>query len=373
MKTRFFVTIALVCFLGLANAVKADMIDLSTGTFDWTQGSIGAWATVFSDVEKEAYYHRVTGEGTVTNDGRTVTTRSYGDSGTDKVDTWDYRLSLMTDYLADTLGSKTMTTSGATGTLSTSSLSLVAHNEGNSYGESQNAYGNIYGKKAETLAGNWTTSNLIGAMSMYRNGSTLNNIITSSASPIDESVDHNWVYDAATDKFTSNALSTSNGIGDHNTGIFAFVRSFSYDDTAAFQFLNGWFSELGFLVGVFINGFELTPDYLLMSADFADSSMIRNHDMEIDLAKLYADGHLVNGNNNIAFVANSILPEYYGGNYYDGNDGLIAFASGLSLNTESIFPPPPGGETPEPATLLIFGIGLAGLGIGRRLMSKKSA
>jgi hypothetical protein len=382
MKVKFLLTAAVICVLGFANAAKADTVSLSTGAFNWSAGSIGNWGTVFSAVEAEAYYYRwsgnTKGELQADNYNLSVKARSYKSDSIKERDTYEYRLLLMKDYLRDTLGRNVMTTDGVTGVLHGSSNSLVTHSSyHNGYGNSHNALGNIYGQKAELLKGDWTTSGLINAMQMYRNGSTLNNIITSSASATSESVDHNWIYNSATDTFTSNSTSTSTGIGDHKTGIYSFVKGFTYSSSEAFQYLNGWFSELGFFVGVFVNGIEVPAAYLTMSEDFADSRMIRNHDMEIDLAALYAAGILKNGNNNIAFTISTILPEYYGGNIYDGNDGLVAFASGLQLNTESMFvvdppePPPGGGETPEPATLLILGAGLVGLGIRKRLSTKK--
>lgn len=369
MKFKFFVTAAVICVLGFVSAVKADTIAVGT--------SVGAWGTVFSDVEKEAYYHKAQVEnglqgGVVSNEGRTVKYRSLKNTAIATVDTWEYRLDLMNRYLGNTLGKNDLTKTGATGVLHSSSYSLVTHGTGDADGKSRNTYGNIYGKTSEILKGNSTTSGI--AAQMFRNGAlTATNIITSSASPVDESVFHNWVYDAANDTFTSNSTIPSNGVGDHNTGIFAFVTSFSYDANAAYSYLNGWFSELGEFLGVYVNGVKLSDDYLKLSADYLASNHFASYDMEIDLDKLYADGILSDGNNNLAFVIDSILPEYSGGTYYDGNDGLVAFASGVNKNTDSIFAPNPAppSATPEPATLLIFGAGLIGLGIRRKFSVKK--
>jgi hypothetical protein len=157
--------------------------------------------------------------------------------------------------------------------------------------------------------------------------------------------------------------------------LYAFVTGFNYNPSEVYQYLNGWFSEIGDFIGIFVNGIDVSS-YLTLSQDFLSSNLMSSYDIELNLSELANAGILKNGNNNIAFVLDTILPEYSGGTYYDGNDGLVAFTAGLQKNTDSIFvvipppPPPGGGDTPEPATLLIFGIGLAGLGIRRKLMSK---
>ncbi|MDR1053940.1 MAG: PEP-CTERM sorting domain-containing protein [Planctomycetaceae bacterium] len=366
MKVRSFVMAAVMCVLGLANAAKADTIAIGTNVTDW--------GTVFSGVEREAYYHHILGGGEVTNDGRTVKSRRWSSTATGStVDTWEYRADLMGDYLA-TLGSGSLSENKLMG----SRKRLVRHKSGDDYGQSRNDSAtrrNIYGEKAELLLGNMNTSGV--AAQMFRNGDlSPTNIIASSASNKAESVDHNWTYNSVTDTFTSEAKKTSTGIGDHDIGIYAFVTTFNYNSNDIYQYLNGWFSELGDLVGIYVNGFELTSDYLKMTSDYLDSRFFASYDMEIDLEKLYNNGRLNDGNNNVSFVLSTILPEFYEGTYYDGNDGLLAFASGLNKNSESIFPvdpppPPPPPSTPEPATLLILGAGLVGLGIRKRLSAKK--
>ncbi|MDR2169802.1 MAG: hypothetical protein LBP59_06645 [Planctomycetaceae bacterium] len=208
MKTNFLCTLAAICLIaGLSvHVANADVVAVST--------NLGDWGTVFSDVEKEAYYHKAVSEGSipgvlgeVTYEGRYVKGGYWAspNSKADTVDTWQYRAHLLGVYLKDTLGSNYMSTgTDALGVLHKSSNSLVAHDLGTAYGKSKNVNGNIYGQAAEILSGNAYTSNV--ASQLFRPGTYPTGVITSSASPTTESPDHNWFYDAATDKFTSNSL-----------------------------------------------------------------------------------------------------------------------------------------------------------------------
>ncbi|MDR1486354.1 MAG: PEP-CTERM sorting domain-containing protein [Planctomycetaceae bacterium] len=408
MKIKMFVMLAVMCVAVSANVANADVMPIGS--------SMSEWGTLCSDVEQSAYYHKYFGGGDVINDGRAVRSRSWDSTNRVVSDTWEYRLSLLNGYLTRTLGSNRMgTVIGDVGALYNSVYPVgkieygsqpgqSLNNETSNTGGSNKRGTHIYGCAAKPLKGSPIDSGV--AKQLFRNRASTANILTSGASGLNDDQDHYWQYDAKNDTFKTkmngSMIDHTNGITDQNTGIYAFITGFNYSANSAYQFLNGTFSELGTLVGIYINGFKLTDNYLKLSEDYLASDLFGSYDMEIDLGKLYANGLLKSGNNNLAFIIDTVIPEFNGGSSHNGHkDGLIAFTSSLNKNTNSIFGSSGGddggelidvgdgdgdgggsggdiggggegtGTTPEPATLLIVGIGLAGLGIRRKLMGKK--
>jgi hypothetical protein len=183
---------------------------------------------------------------------------------------------------------------------------------------------------------------------------------------------HTWNYDADTDSWAAKKTGDKSTLDDHGMGIYAFVTGFVYDPASTLEYLNGWFSVLGNIEDVLINGKSLLESgYYWMSADVNDSQWFDSYDFELNLEKLFTDGLLENGNNNIAFVVDSYPAEILLGidKFTDKNDSLIGFAADVWKTDTSIKPTDPA-ATPEPATILIFGLGLAGLGLRRRFAKK---
>jgi hypothetical protein len=154
------------------------------------------------------------------------------------------------------------------------------------------------------------------------------------------------------------------------SGIVAFTTGFEM--ATGFDYINGAFSVMGELMGIYLNGTLLNSDLYYLSDNLinSDYDYVGQYNLEIDLTNEFIASLLGTGNNNLSFMVLGI-PHSLSGIASDTDMSFIALSAGLSQNTESITnpPPPDNPTTPEPAAMLIFGIGLAGLGL--RQLSKK--
>jgi hypothetical protein len=170
------------------------------------------------------------------------------------------------------------------------------------------------------------------------------------------------------------------------SGVVAFTTGFTKDaNTAAFDYVNGTFAVLGELLGIYLNGTLLDTSLYFLSDDMlnANYAYASQYQFELDLNNV--DELLVSGNNNISFMLLGIPLEYTGVDSHIYNDSMsfIHFSADVYQNTVSLLSGggdgndgeggDSDGTTPEPATMLIFGIGLVGLGLRKKFTNKKTA
>jgi hypothetical protein len=359
----FLVAVAVTVFS--ANSF-ADTITTETPVYLGTSAeNVGNWGTAYSAVKLDEYRN--------------------GNSES-KTGLWKQRFDALTGYLNNTLGSNQMTTDSTIASASKSNYGLIStkshkveYHSASDGGMGTSDLNAIYGQRANSYADN-SQQSTNGYNQLIREGS-----MASAASAYDSTAAlasayenttsiHSWSYDADSDSWTGSKSNDKKSIDDHGMGIYAFVTGFVYDPESTLEYLNGWFSVLGNLEDVLLNGKSLLEsDYYWTSGDVNDSKWFDSYDFELNLEKLFANNLLNEGNNNIAFVVDSypaeVLLGMEKGKFTDGNDSLIGFAADVWKTDTSIVNPPPA-ATPEPATILIFGLGLAGLGLRRRFTKK---
>ncbi|MDR2756915.1 MAG: PEP-CTERM sorting domain-containing protein [Planctomycetaceae bacterium] len=299
-----------------------------------------------------------------------------------KTGIWKERFNTLTNYL-NKFGSNKMTTDNTNasasngsrdnfGLLSTNSHEVEYHSAKG--GLKSVDLNSIYGRRADVYKRD-SGEAVSGYNQLIREGASALALAYDSTAAVDSAYEdpgfgHTWNYNANSDSWTGSTAS-SKTIDDHGMGIYSFVTGFIYDPASTLEYLNGWFSILGNLEDVLINGKSLLEnDYYWMSEDVHSSQWFGSYDFELNLEKLFDDGWLKDGNNNIAFVVDSYPAEILlGKKFDDNNDALIGFAADVWKTDTSIIDSNLV-ATPEPATILIFGLGLVAIGLRRRFTKK---
>ena len=174
-----------------------------------------------------------------------------------------------------------------------------------------------------------------------------------------------YYYNEATGNYTALAGQTAGGASSKNgyisltqrdmttgimelqSGFMAFTAGFSYDPIAAFtenQYLNGYFSVLGALQGIMINGTLLNAgandgfwmgDNVLAGSSWLEGSW----DLELDLVKLFDASILKDGFNTISFIIDivpSIIADYDGITQYAFYNGTYGMSTDWGLLSQTL-------------------------------------
>ncbi|MDR2169135.1 MAG: PEP-CTERM sorting domain-containing protein [Planctomycetaceae bacterium] len=173
-----------------------------------------------------------------------------------------------------------------------------------------------------------------------------------------------------------NKNSPTSGFIGVQSSLVAFSTGFVNDaTTAAYNYINGTFAVMGELLGIYLNGVLLNSDQYFISDDMISSGYEYASKYNFELNLNNVNDILTGGNNNIAFAVLGIPLEYSGITSGVASDmSFINFSAGIYQNTKSIKNNENANNTnvtPEPATLLIFGIGLAGLSLRRKFVWSK--
>jgi hypothetical protein len=172
-----------------------------------------------------------------------------------------------------------------------------------------------------------------------------------------------------------NKKSPTEGFIGVKSGIVAFTTGFTIDSkTAEYNYINGTFAAMGELMGIYLNGTLLDMSQYFLSDDMISSgyAYASKYNFELDLNKV--QDLIIAGNNNISFMLLGIPLEYVGIESGGASDiSFINFSADIYQNQASIVRKAEDenpSTTPEPITLLIFGIGITCIGLRKKFMNK---
>ncbi|GHT23347.1 hypothetical protein FACS189419_07170 [Planctomycetales bacterium] len=172
----------------------------------------------------------------------------------------------------------------------------------------------------------------------------------------------------------------TNGKGEGLNGFYAFKYTFNleaindvnnYDDLKVILNLN--FGSDDHIEAVYLNGVSI-QEYLsgYGTENWQEATSLY---VNYDASEMAASGGIFAEGNELVFIVHNDGHNGQASGFKDGSnalgfggDGFIAISANKDFDPEDFVPTPPIEitVTPEPATMLLFGLGIAGLGLARR-------
>ncbi|MDR2706818.1 MAG: PEP-CTERM sorting domain-containing protein [Planctomycetaceae bacterium] len=234
-----------------------------------------------------------------------------------------------------------------------------------------NAVGVVYGSSADLFAQDGIGMTTGGLSNFSVNGAGV--LTTYGGGYFDEAGQYRYNKDNSIDYINHSDFETS-GFTGVQSGLVAFTTGFEM--ATGFNYINGTFAILGELMGIYLNGTLLDSDLYHLSSNTEGLSYALDgrYSLEIDLTNDFIASLLTEGNNNLSFAILGVPHNFTGVDSYAYNSAMsfINFSADIMQNTESMLGNGNNSNptTPEPATLLIFGIGLTGLAMRRQFVRK---
>ncbi|MDR3199461.1 MAG: PEP-CTERM sorting domain-containing protein [Planctomycetaceae bacterium] len=373
MKKTFFTIVVILAF-AVTVATNADTIYIGTGLPVTSQyHSDGANVTgTITDHDKNGYA-----------DGREFSSYStWGDTTNTRDKNWSV---MYTDVFNDEYKAKMNENNNSKVNARRSAVEYVLNKQGSEalgyvdyYKDHGARGGNYTGTTGASAKGTVyeSTADLYGGIGMNNGGlshfavsDTAGVLTTYGGFHWEEYGSYYYNEDNSIDKLGNSSPAT--GFVGVQSGIVAFTTGFEM--ATGYNYINGAFSIMGELMGIYLNGTLLNSDLYYLSDNSIESgyNYAGRYNLELDLTNEFITSLLENGNNNLSFMILGIPLEFSG--IDSGNPAhmsFIAFSADIAQNTESVNSINNVNVTPEPAAMLIFGIGLVALGLRRRFAQK---
>ncbi|MDR0869659.1 MAG: PEP-CTERM sorting domain-containing protein [Planctomycetaceae bacterium] len=298
------------------------------------------------------------------------------------------------------------------GTALTANADLVVAKTENfleGYGTFSSALANVSTSENNTLNGNWSVASLF---TYAFNNPGANSATSKSYEAVASDVLKNFSKGLTTKDKNGNAgssitygsvkqidakdLTTTNGAGTHMdwltpavgtndkgeglNGYYAFTYTFDFgviDSISNYEnlnvILNLSFGADDHIEGVYLNGQEIKKYLSGYGAENWKAETLLN--TSFDASEMAANDGILATGNQLTFIVHNDGHNGQASGFWDGSNalgfggsGYIALSANANFTPDDFVPIAPGETTatPEPATMLIFGLGIAGAAVARR-------